>query len=180
MFFNSLNNNDYRFTRRDQSCGRMILTQKRRIRKTCLFNSLDASISEKRIKNLGHFKGREKLFHCPANSWMEKFLRIYEGDKPLTDHWTNTARSFKGIPGLCDCSPGYMKETPRRRITVRSSLNEISANQLGGWGGVTPSAPTPFYSRARICKPFKEPRNQFPACRAGTTSLFDVPARQAT
>jgi hypothetical protein len=33
---------------------------------------------------------------------------------------------------------------------------------------------------ARICKPFKEPRNRFPAWRAGTTTLFGVPAHQAT
>jgi hypothetical protein len=35
---------------------------------------------------------------------------------------------------------------------------------------------------ARICKPFKEPRNRFPAWRDGTTTLFDIPipARQAT
>jgi len=31
----------------------------------------------------------------------------------------------------------------------------------------------------RICKPFKEPRNRFPARLAGTTTLFVVPARQA-
>jgi hypothetical protein len=30
--------------------------------------------------------------------------------------------------------------------------------------------------RARICKPFKEIRNRFPAWQAGTTTLFDVPA----
>jgi hypothetical protein len=34
--------------------------------------------------------------------------------------------------------------------------------------------------RARICKPFKEPRNRFSAWRAGTTTLFVVPACQAT
>jgi hypothetical protein len=34
--------------------------------------------------------------------------------------------------------------------------------------------------RDRICKPYKEPMNRFPAWRAGTTTLFDVPARQAT
>jgi hypothetical protein len=34
--------------------------------------------------------------------------------------------------------------------------------------------------RARICRPFKEPRNRFPAWRACTTTLFVVPARQAT
>jgi hypothetical protein len=35
-------------------------------------------------------------------------------------------------------------------------------------------------TRAQICKPFKEPRNQFPSLRAGIKTLFDVPARQAT
>ncbi len=34
-------------------------------------------------------------------------------------------------------------------------------------------------ARARICKPFKEPRNRFPAWLAATTTLFVVPARQA-
>jgi hypothetical protein len=45
-----------------------------------------------------------------------------------------------------------MKETPKRRITVTSSLNEIAMNQLGNRAvakgrGVTPSAAIPFYSR---------------------------------
>ncbi len=31
----------------------------------------------------------------------------------------------------------------------------------------------------RICRPFKEPKNRFPACLAGTTTLYVVPARQA-
>ncbi len=35
-------------------------------------------------------------------------------------------------------------------------------------------------NRARICKPLKEHRNRFPAWRAGTTTLFHVPARQAS
>jgi hypothetical protein len=35
-------------------------------------------------------------------------------------------------------------------------------------------------NRARICTPFKEPRNRFPAGRAGTTTLLVVLARQAT
>jgi len=34
--------------------------------------------------------------------------------------------------------------------------------------------------RARICKPFKEPRNQFLAWRASTATLFDVPALKDT
>jgi hypothetical protein len=37
----------------------------------------------------------------------------------------------------------------------------------------------PFKTRVRICKPFREPRNRYPAWRAGTTTLFDVPAHQA-
>jgi hypothetical protein len=31
----------------------------------------------------------------------------------------------------------------------------------------------------RICRPFKDPRNRYPEWRAGTTTLFDVPARYA-
>ncbi len=34
-------------------------------------------------------------------------------------------------------------------------------------------------NRVRLCKPFKEPRNRFPAWRAGTTNLFALPARLA-
>jgi hypothetical protein len=42
-----------------------------------------------------------------------------------------------------------VKETPRRRITVTSSLNEISMDQLGKRvavrrGGIIPPAPIPF------------------------------------
>ncbi len=37
-----------------------------------------------------------------------------------------------------------------------------------------------IHNRARICRLLQEPRNRFPACRAGTTTLFVVPARQAT
>jgi hypothetical protein len=33
-------------------------------------------------------------------------------------------------------------------------------------------------NRARICKPYKEPSNRFPAWRVGTTTLLVVPARQ--
>ncbi len=35
-------------------------------------------------------------------------------------------------------------------------------------------------ARARICKPFNEPRNRFLAWRAGTTTLFVVSTRQAS
>jgi hypothetical protein len=39
-----------------------------------------------------------------------------------------------------------------------SSLNEISTDQLGnrvGWGGFTPHAPPPFYSRGKIFSPWR-------------------------
>ncbi len=38
--------------------------------------------------------------------------------------------------------------------------------------------PSFLYTRARICRPFEEPRNRFPAWRAGSTALLFVrPAR---
>jgi hypothetical protein len=45
---------------------------------------------------------------------------------------------------------------------------------------VQPWPPCKTEARARICKPFNESKNRFPAWRAGTTTLFDVPVRQAT
>jgi hypothetical protein len=40
-----------------------------------------------------------------------------------------------------------MKEIPRKRITVTSSLNEMSTDQLRNRMAVTLPASTPFYSR---------------------------------
>ncbi len=42
------------------------------------------------------------------------------------------------------------------------------------------STPPAYADRARIRKPFKEPRNRFSAWRADTTTLFDALAHQAT
>jgi hypothetical protein len=44
-----------------------------------------------------------------------------------------------------------MKETPRRRITVTSSVDKVSTDQLGNrvvvrGRGINPPTPTPFYS----------------------------------
>jgi hypothetical protein len=88
-----------------------------------------------------------------------------------------------------------MKETPRRRITVTSSLWEISTDQLGnrggggdgGGGGSYSARPNLFYSRARICKRLFSPeidseesiQPAYVAWRAGTTNRVVVPARQA-
>jgi hypothetical protein len=40
-----------------------------------------------------------------------------------------------------------MKETPRREITVMSSFNKISTDQLGKNVGLRGGIPTPFGSR---------------------------------
>jgi hypothetical protein len=48
---------------------------------------------------------------------------------------------------------------------------------LRGGGGAIQTKPG---NRDRISKPFKEPRNRLQAWRTGTTTLFDVPAREAT
>jgi hypothetical protein len=41
------------------------------------------------------------------------------------------------------------------------------------------SIPPAFVTRARSCKPFKEPRNRFPSWRSGTTTYLSArPARQ--
>ncbi len=46
---------------------------------------------------------------------------------------------------------------------------------LLAWETSRPKTKCEGTGRDRICKPFKEPRNQFPAWRAGTTNLFVVP-----
>jgi hypothetical protein len=60
-----------------------------------------------------------------------------------------------------------------------SLLDGVSNRQIM-WSGIKGGWGEPEIVRAQICKPFKAPRNRFPAWRLGTTTLFDVPARQAT
>ncbi len=62
------------------------------------------------------------------------------------------------------------KETLKRRITVASSLNEVSTEQLGnrlmvrGGGGVLLSLPTPLYAAGFYCRyTFKDDANGFPS-----------------
>jgi hypothetical protein len=52
--------------------------------------------------------------------------------------------------------------------------------ERNGYKGGVGSCASVADTRARICKHLKEPRNRFPIWRAGATTLFDVPARQAT
>jgi hypothetical protein len=65
------------------------------------------------------------------------------------------------------------KKAYSRRGPIRSSF------LLRLLGPVHVAISVPEY-RARICKPFMEPGNRLLAWRAGTTTLFDVPDRQAT
>jgi hypothetical protein len=55
-----------------------------------------------------------------------------------------------------------------------SSKRELDENC---WDSAAHDAPEIW---ARICKPFQEPRNRFPAWRAGTTTQVNVQARLAT
>jgi hypothetical protein len=68
-----------------------------------------------------------------------------------------------------------MKETSRRRITVTSSLNEISTDQLRNrvvtGGGITP---IPFYSRL-LDGIFKDDVNVFPPPRIFPSRFFLTP-----
>ncbi len=71
------------------------------------------------------------------------------------------------------------------KLSGQTSHISIQAAELsaGGWQhslNLVSSSYVHPLSRARICKPFKEPRNRFPAWRAGMTALLLVPARQAT
>ncbi len=83
-----------------------------------------------------------------------------------------------------------MEGTPKKRITVPSSLNEIPTdhllNRVGWGGGVLRLPPGPSYW-ASICKRLRSPGIDsekstppgYVAWRAGTTNRVAVPARQA-
>jgi hypothetical protein len=59
-------------------------------------------------------------------------------------------------------------ETPSCDLQIRV-IKKYSKQQLSAG-----------YIRVHICRPFQEPRNRFPAWRAGSKTLFVVLARQAT
>ncbi len=64
--------------------------------------------------------------------------------------------------------------------TMHIGLTKNSLTKSGFDHSSVLESPLRLQTQNRICRPFKEPRNQFPAQRAGTTTLFDVPARQPT
>ncbi len=74
------------------------------------------------------------------------------------------------------------------KVSLKSCLIKVQTMQwshalssVNNWSPktVTQAMECKLGSRARIWRPFKEPRNQFPAWWAGTTTLFFVPARHA-
>jgi hypothetical protein len=75
----------------------------------------------------------------------------------------------------CSISPPLMRG--RGTLAARGGVGESQFRR-----GDIPCGTFYFLlcGRACICKPFKEPRKRFPAWRVGTTTLFVVPARQAT
>jgi hypothetical protein len=68
-------------------------------------------------------------------------MRFYA--KADRQHWcsyTKNALKWRHKGACCDVTVADMKETHRRRITVTSSLNQISTDQLGnGGGGLRPT-----------------------------------------
>ncbi len=63
---------------------------------------------------------------------------------------------------------------------ARNRLLRAGTKTLFLLGSSPPRIVLKFQHRARIRKLFKEPRNRFSAWRASTTTLYDVPALQAT
>jgi hypothetical protein len=90
---------------------------------------------------------------CAASMWMERRLLLADGIRDLTTNRHKLLPANWLIKGLCGRTP----YPPFFIDCIQVRLY-----------------------RARICRPFKEPRNRFPAWRACTTTLLVVPARQAT
>jgi hypothetical protein len=63
-----------------------------------------------------------------------------------------------------------------KQFYKNQSIKQILCSQTNNGAAFVPDSET----RAQICKPFKEPRNRFPALRASAKPLFEVSARQAT
>jgi hypothetical protein len=100
-----------------------------------------------------------------------------------------------GIPGIRITLPGEARPPALRNgLALPRNLNRVCAvirprrhparsGQIGEeflrmtWP-VFDSEATNLPYWARICKPFKEPRNRFQAWRARTITLFVVPARE--
>jgi hypothetical protein len=91
---------------------------------------------------------------------------------PILLSWDFPSTYLQVVVNLFEASP------PAR---VRAALSRDGIEVSSDWTGYLLHKST-FYMQgwARICKPFKELWNRFPAWRAGTTTLFDVPARHAS
>jgi hypothetical protein len=97
-----------------------------------------------------------------------------------------TRRKWKGGGGVVVTRAGIFKKSmgARHRVGIGLLYRPARLHRLAEfipWNRFRgPIHVQKYQLRAHICKPFKEPRNRFPAWRAGTTTLFVVPAHQAT
>jgi hypothetical protein len=76
----------------------------------------------------------------------------------------------------CTWENSYMRSVPSGGIFFLKEREARPVTPSLSRGRASTSTACPVH-RARICKPFKEPRHRFPAWRAGTTTLYVVPAR---
>ncbi len=93
---------------------------------------------------------------CRRFSVNNSFLRLITANALLNLH-VYSLRCWSKIVPL-----GCLKETPRWRITVASSLHEISTDQLGNWGYYSAHPHTsPIDSTAGCRQIFKDDVNGF-------------------
>ncbi len=90
------------------------------------------------------WRGVGGRLYCPCA--LDRENALYEHAKPCHTSW----RQHQG------------GEYWLRRLLLKST-NRLGNRVLGEGGMCYSTRLHPFYSRARICKPFKEPRNRFPA-----------------
>jgi hypothetical protein len=90
----------------------------------------------------------------------------------MNDNKGDIGKSLSLVTRICHsksrlCCPRFLTQSRNFKL-LRSP--GIDSNE---------SIPPAYVTWASICRPFTETRNRFPAWRAGTTTLFFVPARQA-
>jgi hypothetical protein len=90
-------------------------------------------------------------------------------------NWAQESIPSNQVARLCSLAGRYDNPVPTRFLVPIDCL-KIPA--LDDFIYASSAVYLSSQCRSRICKPFKEPRNRFPGWRAGTTTLFDVPARQ--
>ncbi len=89
---------------------------------------------------------------------------------------------YKGVSlliAILHTSTNTPRQCTFKKMRISATLQERAVWVLKEADPTFQNVMDPDLTWARICEPFKEPRNRFPAWRAGTTTIFDVPAGQA-